>query len=1396
MKVLCFLAQTLLKKGLHHQRCFLFLFFLTSAVLSTQPTAAQYAPLQFTPIPYSEPDIVSPGRGAEQWENGSESINSPMADSNQRSLDVYCRFPWTRLEDTIAGKFNWSYFDEIIQDAIDNGQKLSFGIMPVYDGEGTMFYDSAKSAYPLYLHKAMQASVPNSRDWISHGVWIPNWNHPYYLLRLRALHTAINAHILRSSYKGVPYKNAIYCIDIRGYGNYGEWHNAGIVENINQYPNGRRATVATLKAIIDHHTQVFTQWPLTLMIAAFDAEQYDAIMNPAELAHYALTTRNDWGPLGWRRDQWGATDPYLDKLLKNNEKKFGSSPPFKDLITTRYLSAPITGEPPRYISPGGPCDYWDLEQQLVDYGATSVGNGNWGKKLIGCGQDNARAAFKRAGYRIILEGGSISNVITPGKPFLLKLDWKNVGIAPTYEEWNVFFDLKNEGGQLVWSTPSAFKPKLFAPSQYATEVTENFSLPADILPGRYRLDLVIKDPNGYRAPLPLAIQGRNSDGSYTLQELNISPVTCMPPTASVSVSSVCNQPAILVLDSATGTGPYSLVVNGTSYEGVSAGQQITTVSAPLETIWSAAPEAGSFIDSPVELGLKFKATAPGTLKGIRFFSSDGASGIYTGHLWTESGILLDSVLFTNVSPVAWQEASFATPFKIQPHTTYIVSYHTSSGHYASTSGGLKEAVSNGSLFVEGESTSGGNGVYMYGPSGSFPVHSFNAANYWVDVVFSPDSLNYSLTGISDANGCSNSGILQNIPIIFNNNCDSLPADSIPPPADLAAVLVNTAACKGEPFQIILDSANGTAPYTLVINGVTYTNISPGETITTVGPPAQNVWNDDPNPSGFIDSPVELGMKFRTTVAGSIKGIRFFSSNEPSGIYTGHLWNASGELLDSVVFTNVKPNSWQEALFNSPVVVSPNNTYIVSYHTTGYYASTAGGLKNTITNGSLVVPGDSVAGGNGLYMYGPSGSFPVYSYNAANYWADVVFAPDAGASLTFELTSILDQVGKQRHGSLQTLTVVPATCDSVPGDSQPTATIGYSADCGTQTLSLVLDSANGTAPYDLVINGVVYRDVMPGETITTIGAPSQSIWNGQQAVVSAEDQPVELGVKFKSAIDGHINGIRFYSPANASGIYTGHLWTKSGVLLGSVTFSNVTASGWQEALFNAPVSITADSVYIASYHTSSGHYAATTGGLKHTITNSQLTALGDSIAGGNGVYRYGAPGSFPDMTYNANNYWVDVLFASDETFTYTFDLTSITDQAGFTKTGTLQTLSISPLVCQQNQPSAESTSISQKLAGRASAIDNIDTKAAGYGLEQNFPNPMSNYTMIKYRLPKPAMVSLALYDINGRIIKILVNGWKEKGNYTVQVDKGLLDAGLYFYRLQTQDFSATKKLVIQ
>src|SRR5262249_60677535 len=90
---------------------------------------------------------------------------------------------------------------------------------------------------------------------------------------------------------------------------------------------------------------------------------------------------------------------------------------------------------------------------------------------------------------------------------------------------------------------------------------------------------------------------------------------------------------------------------------------------------------------------------------------------------------------------------------------------------------------------------------------------------------------------------------------------------------------------------------------------------------------------------------------------------------------------------------------------------------------------------------------------------------------------------------------------------------------------------------------------------------------------------------------------------------------------------------------SGTFRSQTPSGWQELAFASPVAVTAGTTYVASYFTSTGHYAATTNGLSSAVTNGPLTAL----AGG-GVYAYSSANAFPSNTFNASNYWVDVAYS--------------------------------------------------------------------------------------------------------------------------------------------------------
>jgi hypothetical protein len=107
---------------------------------------------------------------------------------------------------------------------------------------------------------------------------------------------------------------------------------------------------------------------------------------------------------------------------------------------------------------------------------------------------------------------------------------------------------------------------------------------------------------------------------------------------------------------------------------------------------------------------------------------------------------------------------------------------------------------------------------------------------------------------------------------------------------------------------------------------------------------------------------------------------------------------------------------------------------------------------------------------------------------------------------------------------------------------------------------------------------------------------------------------------------------------------GNLWSSTGTLLASATFSGETASGWQQVNFSSPVAITAGTVYVASYYTSVSHFSADQGFFATTgVSNAPLEALASAGNGGNGVYMYGSTSSFPSNTFNSTNYWVDVVF---------------------------------------------------------------------------------------------------------------------------------------------------------
>src|SRR5262249_1640773 len=113
------------------------------------------------------------------------------------------------------------------------------------------------------------------------------------------------------------------------------------------------------------------------------------------------------------------------------------------------------------------------------------------------------------------------------------------------------------------------------------------------------------------------------------------------------------------------------------------------------------------------------------------------------------------------------------------------------------------------------------------------------------------------------------------------------------------------------------------------------------------------------------------------------------------------------------------------------------------------------------------------------------------------------------------------------------------------------------------------------------------------TIVPLGNGPFSIWSAPAAPVTANDpdaQSTEVGVRFRSDVAGSVVGLRFYKGASNTGTHVGTLWTNTGTALASATFTGETASGWQQVNFASPVSISANTTYVASYHAPNGHYA--------------------------------------------------------------------------------------------------------------------------------------------------------------------------------------------------------------
>ncbi|MFB9253211.1 DUF4082 domain-containing protein [Sphaerisporangium melleum] len=417
-----------------------------------------------------------------------------------------------------------------------------------------------------------------------------------------------------------------------------------------------------------------------------------------------------------------------------------------------------------------------------------------------------------------------------------------------------------------------------------------------------------------------------------------------------------------------------------------------------------------------------------------------------------------------------------------------------------------------------------------------------------------------------------------------------------------------------------------------------------------------------NPAENDGSALELGVRFVPSVNGYLTGIKFYKGTGNTGTHTGTLWSATGDPLATGTFGGETSTGWQKLNFASPVPVSAGTEYVASYYApNGHYAADANFYRyQPLVNPPLTAPAATVNAGNGVYRAGAG--FPTQTFNGGNYYVDVVFtvndiyppaatsaAPVPGSSSLPTTAQPKVTFGEPIQAGTATFTVKDTTQANVAGTvsldaARKTLTFAPAAPLAagerfTVAVSGAKDDANNTMTQPYTFSFTTAKPWAAGVCPCTI-------WPD----VTVPDTPsindggsVEVGVKFQAAADGFIEGIRFYKGPGNTGTHTGTLWSGTGAELTTATFSDESTQGWQEVYFSTPWPVTRDTTYVASYHAPNGRYAGTSAGLASAVTAGPLRALASGTSGGNGVYKYGATRAFPDQSWGATNYWVDVIY---------------------------------------------------------------------------------------------------------------------------------------------------------
>ena len=514
----------------------------------------------------------------------------------------------------------------------------------------------------------------------------------------------------------------------------------------------------------------------------------------------------------------------------------------------------------------------------------------------------------------------------------------------------------------------------------------------------------------------------------------------------------------------------------------------------------------------IEVGMRFRADVTGTVTGVRFYKATTNTGTHVGNLWSNTGTLLGTVTFTNESATGWQQANFSSPIAINANTTYVISCYMPAGHYSGNAAFFGTGVDNAPLHALANGVDGANGVYRYNASSIFPNQTFNNVNYWVDLTFATGGP--SITAVSAAATPPTATITWTTDTSSNSRVDYGTTSS-----NLNLNAINASMVTAHSVGLT-GLTTGTTYYYRVTSVDAFGN-------STTSPVLAN------SPASFVESDTTAPVITAVSAApGSNTAVITWTTNENSTSRVDYGTTSNNLNLNSVNNTQVTAHS---------ISLSGLTTGITYY----FRVTSVDGSSNSATSpASPAAPATFVT-----VAAGPPVITAVTAYPGGGGTALITWTTDKLSNSRVDYGTTSSNLNLNTPNA----TLVTAHSITLTGLTQGT------------TYYYRVTSVDGRRQQ----RHVAGLARLPGQLHREAGSALEFLYH---APGYRFERPgaVELGMRFRSDVAGVVTGVRFYKSAANTGPISDNLWSSTGTLLGTVTFSGETASGWQQANFASPI----------------------------------------------------------------------------------------------------------------------------------------------------------------------------------------------------------------------------------